>query len=140
MQTAGAKAVSDARYRVEAGLLADEIMGQLWSDISNGAAYDGFDTATLNMTPPGAATALTPSTMPAYIEDHCATSQSTADLLCRWGYKAVATLPAGRAQISSVSAGIAGSPARTVTIVLNWTPPGQTEQRTHDLVSLVVDR
>lgn len=111
MHAVGIKTVSDARYRTEAGLLADEMMGRLWGNVANAATFNGFDTAdTLNPLP-----------------DDCTTDETGAGMSCRWGKKVLAQLPNARARIAVAAAGIAGSTATQVTITINWTPPGQVE-------------
>lgn len=143
MQATAAKLVADSRYRIEASLLADELMGRIWSDITNAPAYDGLDTNDLDQDPP-----VTPANLGTHIADNCPiTAETVVGASCRWGYKILAALPAARATVSSVNAGIAGSNARVITVTINWTPPGPPDPvtglpvtRTHDVVSFVTDR
>ena len=156
MQATAAKFVADARFRIEASLLSDEIMGRIWSDVSNADAYHGFDSAVL-----ANVATITPANMDSVIKTNCTvTNESIPANYCRWGYKVAATLPAARATVSScpVDPDIAipaGCPnpgsvvidrtpddasTHNVTVTITWTPPGQTDQRRYDVVSLVTDR
>ena len=121
MQTTATKTVTETRYRTEAALLADEMMGRFWANIGNAASFNGFDT---NVALPA----------------NCPTDETNTGLSCRWGKKVLVMLPAARGRIAVVNAGIAGSPGMQVTITLNWTVPGTTDVRNLDLTNVVVDR
>ena len=99
MQAMSVKQSTDARYRVEAALLAQQLLGKIWVSNRNQAALlASFDSAT------------------------CAAS-STCTTFDAWKASVTRTLPGVQAVGATAPEVTVGSDA-TVTIKLNWQVPG----------------
>ena len=101
MQAAAVNASRDAKYRADAGLLANQLIGQMWASKRDGAA----------------------------LQNNFSSTGSSPNAYSAWATRVAATLPVPAAPTVVVTQGAPVTPntpptSSKVTITVNWQAPG----------------
>jgi type IV pilus assembly protein PilV len=113
MQATATKQVADAKYRTDAAFLANQLIGTMW--VSN----------------------RTPANLKAKFDTVTNTSTSSTDDLNKWKVSVANTLPGvTSATQPTVDVASGTSADGTVTIVIQWLPPGAPDSTPHKYVTI----
>ncbi len=112
MQSAAVASSTESKYRSDASYLANQIIGQVWSDRGNIDNYNHLNTGT-PCTPGGAAT--------------------TNPVVLSWLAEVSATLPGAASSVQSVAVGV----GNTLTVTICWKRAQDTTYHQHVTVAQV---